>query len=160
MARLTRSSFEASRRHDWNMETWPEQTDRQTDRQTDGGEIAYHPRSLLFFKKLAQLRFEWGGYYIIWFENFRHGNLVKVSLWKKEGWITSSFLIEPPYVRMYRGCPSWNAHGKGRPTGSGGGDHQKWVQCPNPASTIGPASSTLARACAKTLSVANFNLGS
>ena len=36
---------------------------------------------------------------------------------------------------MYRGCPSWSAHGIGRPTGPGGGAHQKWVQCPNPAGT-------------------------
>ena len=32
--------------------------------------------------------------------------------------------------------------------GLGGGAHQKWIQCPNPTSTIGLVSSTLAHACA------------
>ena len=36
----------------------------------------------------------------------------------------------------------------------------KWVQCPNPAGTIGPASHTLAHTSADALSVADFNLGS
>ena len=34
---------------------------------------------------------------------------------------------------MFRGCPLQSAHGKGRPTGPGGGAHQKWAQCLNPA---------------------------
>ena len=37
------------------------------------------------------------------------------------------------YVCMYGGCPLWNAHGIGHPTGPWGGAHQKWVQCSNPA---------------------------
>ena len=49
---------------------------------------------------------------------------------------------------MYRGCPSWSAHGIRHPTGSGGGAHQKWVQCPNPAGTIDPVSRMLAHTCA------------
>ena len=36
----------------------------------------------------------------------------------------------------------------------------KWVQCTNPAGTIGPASRTLAHTRSKALSVANFTLGS
>ena len=37
----------------------------------------------------------------------------------------------------------------------------KWVQCPNPAGTIGPASCMLIRTHARcALSVANFTLGS
>ena len=64
-------------------------------------------------------------------------------------------------VCMYRGCPSWSAHGIGRLTGPGGGAHQKWVQCPNHADTIGPASYTLAHTCTLcVLSVANFDPGS
>ena len=49
----------------------------------------------------------------------------------------------------------------GSPTGLGGGAHQMWVQCPNPALTIGPASHTLI--CPNKLLCAfciNFNLGS
>ena len=34
-------------------------------------------------------------------------------------------------------------HGIGRSNCAWGGAHQKWVQCPNPAGTIGPASRTL-----------------
>ena len=29
-----------------------------------------------------------------------------------------------------------SAHGIGCPTGSGGGAHQKWVQCPNPQLSV------------------------
>ena len=39
------------------------------------------------------------------------------------------------HVCMHRGCPSWSAHGIGLPTWPGGGAHQKWVECPNPAFT-------------------------
>ena len=53
------------------------------------------------------------------------------------------------YVCMYRGCPSWSTHGIGRPTGPGEGAHQKWVQCPNLAGTIGPVSCTLAHTYAR-----------
>ena len=53
---------------------------------------------------------------------------------------------------MYRGCPSWKCPLRGA--------HQKWVQCPNPAGTIGPASRTLAHTHAWSAFYANFNLGS
>ena len=57
---------------------------------------------------------------------------------------------------------SWIAHEKGRPTGPGREAHQKWVQCPNPTGTIGPASRTLALACTLCVlsAAANFTLGS
>ena len=44
-----------------------------------------------------------------------------------------------------------NVHGIGRPTGPGGGDHQKWVQCPNPAGTVKTMSRTLDHTHAHTL---------
>ena len=55
------------------------------------------------------------------------------------------------YTGMYRGCSLWSAHGIGHPTGPGGGVHQKWVQCPNPAGTIGPTSRTLVHTRAKSV---------
>ena len=50
----------------------------------------------------------------------------------------------------------------GNPNGPrGGAPSKKWVQCPNPAGTIGLVSSTLAHTYAlSAFSVANFNLGS
>ena len=45
--------------------------------------------------------------------------------------------------------------------GLGEGPIKKWVQCRNPAGTIGPASYTLAHTCTLgVLSVTNFSLGS
>ena len=75
----------------------------------------------------------------------------------------SSLSVERPlpmYVRMYRGCPSWSARGIGRPTGPGRGAHLKWIQSPDPAGNISPASRTLAHTCCKLFSVADFTLGS
>ena len=62
---------------------------------------------------------------------------------------------------MYRGCPLWSAHGIGRPTGPGGGAHQKsGSNVPTPAGTIGPASRTLAHPYTPSAhSVANFTQG-
>ena len=93
------------------------------------------------------------------------------SSWQKSGpfhsrWdsrIPADLASRPWNIRvlcMLRGCPLWNAHGIGRPTESGGGAHQKLVQCPNPTGAIGPASPKLARTCTLcVLSVANFTLG-
>ena len=45
--------------------------------------------------------------------------------------------------------------------GLGEGPIKKWVQCPNPAGTIGPASRTLGHTCTLgVLFVNNFTLGS
>ena len=41
------------------------------------------------------------------------------------------FVVPSVSVCTFRGCPLWSAYGKGRPTGLGGGAHQKWVQCSN-----------------------------
>ena len=65
------------------------------------------------------------------------------------------------YVCMYRGCPWWSAHDIGRPNGPGGGANLKWVECPDPVGTIGPASRTLAHTYLRISTFgANFNLGS
>ena len=40
-------------------------------------------------------------------------------------WSVHNQVDEPTCVCIYRGCPSWNAHGKGHPTGPGGGAYQK-----------------------------------
>ena len=55
-----------------------------------------------------------------------------------------------------RGVPM----GLGVQLGLGERAHQKWVQCPNPAGTIGPTSRTPAHTCGVVLSVASFTLGS
>ena len=53
------------------------------------------------------------------------------------------------------------AHGIGRPTGPGGGAHQKVGPKFNPVGTIGPTSCTLAHTYTLgVLSVTNFTLGS
>ena len=61
-------------------------------------------------------------------------------------------------VRVYRGCPRWNRASNWT---CGRGPSKKWVQCPNPAGTIGPASRRLAHTCTLgVLSATNFTLGS
>ena len=69
-------------------------------------------------------------------------------------------MTQPYSACMYRGCPLWSVHGIGRPTGAGGGTHQKVGLMSQPRGITDTASHMLACTRAKLRFLANFTLGS